>query len=79
MLGAGGLPIPHLCSPLNISVGFAPPITNPLPLPILGYPEPPKSICLSSDGEKPRGWEHSPHPLPQLESSIWAFSAIPAF
>lgn len=29
-VGARRLPVPHLCSPLNISVGVAPPITNPV-------------------------------------------------
>lgn len=77
--GAGRSPVPHHRSPLNISVGVAPSVTNPVPLSVMGYPELPRSILLSPGAGQPRGWEHSPHPLPQLESSIWAFSAIPVF
>lgn len=53
--------------------------TSPLQTQSFAYPKPPKSICLSSGGGKPWGWKRSPHPLPQLESSIWACSVIPAF
>lgn len=40
--GAGRSPVPHRRSPLNISVGIAPPITNPVPLPVMRYPELPQ-------------------------------------
>lgn len=67
--GAGRSPVPHLCIPLNISVGVALPITNPVPLAILGYAEPPKSTACSPVGRSPGAGSAALTPSPSWKAA----------
>lgn len=64
MWGARGVPVPHLCSPLNISVRVAPPHYKPSPFAYLGVSRAPqKHLPVPWWGETP-GLGAQPSPPP---------------